>query len=96
MDDQVNGNMKYGRVRVVEKLGMSLINSLGNQAPWRGDHCGCADCWPCQAKEGSCKLHNIRYSIRCIALSFFDMQVAPVTQKAKKEALGIKESKRVF
>ena len=40
IDDQVNGKQKFGRVRVTEKLGMSLIHLIGNQVPWKSYHCG--------------------------------------------------------
>ena len=66
IDDQVMGGQKFGRVKVIEKLGTSLIDSLGNQAPWRSSHCGRSACWPCKAKEGSCRKHNILYKITCM------------------------------
>ena len=47
VDSKVMGNSPYGKVKVVEKLGNSLINSLGNQAPWRREHCQRTGCWPC-------------------------------------------------
>ena len=65
IDKQVS-NSKYGRVRVTERLGTSLINLIGNQAPWRSQHCGRDQCWPCISKEGSCKSHKVTYSITCI------------------------------
>ena len=58
--------MKFGKVRVIEKLGTSLIHKIGNQAPWRSDPCGRDNCWPCKAKTGSCKAHNIVYNITCM------------------------------
>ena len=57
---------KNGQIRVVEKLGNTLIQSLGNQAPWRGESCGRSECWPCRSKPGSCRKHNINYSITCM------------------------------
>ena len=66
VDSKVMGNSSYGRVKVVEKLGNSLINSLGNQAPWRREHCQRTGCWPCQTKEGACIRHNIVYLITCL------------------------------
>ena len=52
---------------MTEKLGTSLIHLIGNQAPWRSEHCGRENCWPCKTKTGSCKAHNIVYSITCVA-----------------------------
>ena len=66
IDRQVMGNQEYGKVKVMERLGNSLIKSLGNQAPWRTDHCGREVCWPCQTKEGSCRKHNVVYKITCM------------------------------
>ena len=66
IDDQVMGSQRYGRVRVVEKLGSSLIEALGNQAPWRSGQCGRSQCWPCKSKEGSCRKHNVLYRIACL------------------------------
>ena len=57
---------KNGQIRVVERLGNTLIQSLGNQAPWRGESCGRSECWPCRSKPGSCRKHNINYSITCM------------------------------
>ena len=39
MDREVCGNRTTGKVRVVESIGNSLISSLGNMAPWRGEGC---------------------------------------------------------
>ena len=51
---------------MVEKLGNTLIKSLGNQAPWRSSHCGRLNCWPCRSKEGACRKHNVVYRITCL------------------------------
>ena len=66
VDSKVMGSSPYGKVKVVEKQGNSLINSLENQAPWRKDHCQRIGCWPCQTKEGACIRHNIVYLITCL------------------------------
>ena len=56
---------KSGRVKVVEKLGNTLINTIGNQAPWRSEPCSRPGCKPCKSKPGSCLKHNVTYSITC-------------------------------
>ena len=40
IDDLVMGNQKAGKVKVVETLGNSLLNSLGNQAPLKSETVG--------------------------------------------------------
>ena len=40
VDDQVMANTEFGRVKVIERLGSTLLQSLGNPAPWRVGHCG--------------------------------------------------------
>ena len=66
VDDQVMVNTEFGRVKVVERLGSTLLQSIGNPAPWRVDHCGRPNCWPCKVKEGSCLKHNVIYKITCL------------------------------
>ena len=66
IDNQAQGKLAFGKVRVLKKLGTSLINLIENQDPWRSDHCGRSECWPCQSKPGSCKSHNILYLIQCM------------------------------
>ena len=65
IDDQVTSG-QYGKVRMVEKLGNTLIQSIGNQAPWRSSHCGRLDFWPCKSKEGACRKHSVVYRITCL------------------------------
>ena len=59
------GSQKYGRIKVVERLGDNLISALSNKAPWRSEACGRPNCMPCRSKAGSCKARNITYSISC-------------------------------
>ena len=66
VDDKVMNRMEFGKVKVVERLGLTLLKSLGNPAPWRSDHCGRPNCWPCRSKEGSCLKHNVVYQITCM------------------------------
>ena len=56
---------KSGRVKVVERLGSSLLDSLENQVPWMEDPCDRPGCKPCQSKPGSCLKANITYQIIC-------------------------------
>ena len=65
IDDLVMGNQKAGRVKVVETLGNSFLNSLGNQAPWKSETCGRPKCLPCMSKLGSCLKANVTYNITC-------------------------------
>ena len=60
----MNGRSKYGRIRIQERVGSSLIQSLGNKSPWKNKGCG-RDCHPCESKEGSCRQRNITYRISC-------------------------------
>ena len=65
VDSEVSGRRSTGRVRVVEKLGIKLIHSLGNRVPWKSEECGRQDCKPCSSKPGSCRMKNLTYSIKC-------------------------------
>ena len=65
VDKEVMGSHKYGRVKVVERLGDNLITALSNKAPWRSEACERPNCMPCRSKAGSCKARNITYSITC-------------------------------
>ena len=65
IDEKVMRGFKSGRVKVVEKLGNTLINTIGNQAPWRNEVCSRPGCKPCKSKPGSCLKHNVTYSITC-------------------------------
>ena len=38
------------RVKVVEQVGDKLLDRLHTSNPWRGEHCGRKDCWPCETK----------------------------------------------
>ena len=39
------------RVKVVEQVGDNILARLHTSNPWRGDHCGRQDCWPCETKS---------------------------------------------
>ena len=66
VDEEVCGSRLTGRIRVVERMGKKLIDSLGNKAPWRAEHCGRTNCQPCVTKPGSCRTRNLTYSITCL------------------------------
>merc|ERR1711954_635291 len=65
VDKDICGSRPTGRVRVVERMGNSLIQSLGNMAPWTNDSCGRTGCIPCLNKAGSCLKKNVTYRIQC-------------------------------
>ena len=52
VDSDVMGRQKYGRVKVVERLGDNLVTALTNKAPWRSESCGRQVCMPCSNKAG--------------------------------------------
>ena len=56
---------KFGRVRVLERLGRSVIETIGNKAPWRSEPCSRSQCVPCTTKPGSCRSRNVTYKIVC-------------------------------
>ena len=64
-DNKIMGESKFGKVKVVERMGNSLIKSLGNKAPWRGEPCGRDACGPCKTTPGSCRKRNVTYMILC-------------------------------
>ena len=65
MEELINGRTKFGRLRIQERVGRSLIESLGNKSPWKTKHCGRQNCQPCQTKEGSCRQKNVTYKLTC-------------------------------
>ena len=38
IDKQIQGQVKHGSVKVVERQGPKVIESLGNKATWRTNH----------------------------------------------------------
>ena len=66
VDDLVTGSCKFSKVKVVETLGQKLNQSISNTAPWKSSHCQREGCGPCQAKEGSCRVKNCTYSVKCL------------------------------
>ena len=55
-----------GRIKVLEKLGPTIRDTLSNPNPWNGSHCGRLECQPCKTKEGSCRQKNVLYTISCL------------------------------
>ena len=64
LEDTLNTS-KFGRVRVLERLGRSVIETIGNKAPWRSEPCSRSQCVPCTTKPGSCRSRNVTYKIVC-------------------------------
>ena len=65
VDRELTKVLKYGQNKVVERLGDSLERALCNRAPWRTEPCTRSSCTPCLSKPGSCRQHNVTYSITC-------------------------------
>ena len=65
-EDNLLKNSRVGRVRVIERLGGKLCDQLCNPTPWKNQHCGRQNCFPCRTKEGSCKQTNITYKWTCL------------------------------
>ena len=65
MDDKFNPHKYSGKVKVLEKLGKTIGESLSNPYPWKNSNCGCPNCKPCESKPGSCKSRNCIYQIEC-------------------------------
>ena len=65
-EDQFNGNSKTGKVRILERLGPTVMESVANPYPWKGKHCGRPNCHSCKSKEGECKSRGVVYSITCL------------------------------
>ena len=63
INNHIMSNSKTGRVKVVETLGTSQLDSLGNQAPWKTEECIRSQCLPCKSNPGSCLKANITYQI---------------------------------
>ena len=66
-------------------MGQTLLESLGNQAPWKDESCTRPNCKPCQSKPGSCLRRNCTYRISC-----------QTCQKDGKEAIYWGETHRAW
>ena len=49
-ENEMNKLTSY-RMKVVEEAGDKLVDMLRSTNPWKGEHCGRADCWLCWTKE---------------------------------------------
>ena len=49
VEETLEGLTGY-RVKVVEQVGDKLLDRLHTLNPWRGEHCGRMNCWPCETK----------------------------------------------
>ena len=56
------------KVKIVEKGGRTLKNTLHKSNPWTGGFCGRKDCLPCMTgdEKGDCMKRNIVYETNCI------------------------------
>ena len=63
-EDKALGNRLSGRIRVLERLGRTVKETITNPTPWKSDPCG-RNCNICQEKPGSCKTRGVVYEIHC-------------------------------
>ena len=64
-EDKALGNKISGRVRVLERLGRTVKETIANPTPWKSDPCG-RQCRICQVKPGACKTRGVVYEIHCL------------------------------
>ena len=50
MEDNIIRNKLTGRIRVIERNGKTVAETSSNPVPWRGTHCGHAQCQTCKTK----------------------------------------------
>ena len=65
IEDALVKHSTVGRVKVVERAGISLSNLICNQTPWTKEHCMREACVACKNKPGSCKRRNATYVVEC-------------------------------
>ena len=65
LEDQSVAGLKTGRIRVLERLGTSVAESLSNPTPWKSQECGRIPCPTCKSSPGACKKVNAVYQISC-------------------------------
>ena len=65
LEDRALASRKVGRIRMVERVGRTLLSQLANMAPWTREHCGQEECMACATKPGQCKMINATYHIQC-------------------------------
>ena len=39
-EDKFNGNERTGKIRILERLGPTVKDSISKPYPWKGNHCG--------------------------------------------------------
>ena len=64
-EDRLNNNLAT-RVKVVERAGNKLKDTLCNKTWWRSEHCGNRECIPCCYSPGSCRRRNVIYRAVCV------------------------------
>ena len=64
-EDKALGNKISGRIRVLERLGRTVKETIANPTPWKSDPCG-RQCRICQVKPGACKTRGVVYEIHCL------------------------------
>ena len=94
------------RVKVVEQVGDKLLSRLHTSNPWRGEHCGRTDCWPCETKTWTeqdtrkeCSKRSLVYETWC--QTCYEMEKEVIEQEVddeeerKKQIEGIRKHKYV-
>ena len=54
-----------GKVKMVERAGVSLESALVNKNPWSSMGCQRDECFPCKTKPGQCQRESCTYVIEC-------------------------------
>ena len=64
-EDKALGNRLSGRIRVLERLGRTVKETIANPTPWKSDPCG-RNCNICQEKQGLVRpeVWCIKYTVR--------------------------------
>ena len=63
-EDKALGNKLTGRVRVLERMGTTVKDSIANPTPWKREPCG-RKCKICLNSPGACKSRGVVYEIHC-------------------------------
>ena len=58
-------NKWAGKVRICERLGLNMRETLSNPTPWKHLPCGRPECVSCGEKPGHCKKVGVTYRIQC-------------------------------
>ena len=88
------------RLKVVEQVGDKLLQRLHTSNPWRGEHCGRKDCWPCETKSWTeqdakkdCTKRSLVYETWC--QTCYEKEKEDIEEKVEEEEERKKQIEKI-